>query len=122
VKLPHGTRAPKLTRSKHPDKPQPAHRALLGAEALQAEFSASQHIVSVSEYDATTPEVLEAEVLENERFLPLRGFKASHLLLMDPKRRASIFPCSIELIKLHCDFWLWYVCLTLVLHFCKAAR
>lgn len=32
------------------------------------------------------PEVAEDEVLENERFFPLKGFKSSHLMGLDPKR------------------------------------
>lgn len=89
VKLPPGMRAQKLTRGKNTDKQQPTQRAPWGAEALQAEFSASRSIVSVSEYDTMTPEVLEDEVFENERFIPIRGFKASHLLPLDPGRYAS---------------------------------
>lgn len=45
--------------------------------------------VRVSNSDAAAaliPEVEEEEVFENERYMPMNGFKASHLLPMDPCR------------------------------------
>lgn len=68
-------------------------RGASGAEALAAEFSASQAIVVAGEAESSSPEVIEDEVLENERAMPFKGFKAAHLLPLDPKQCDTSLPC-----------------------------
>ena len=50
--------------------------------------------VRMSNSDAASaliPEVEEDEVFENERYIPIAGFKSSHLLMSDPYRYAPIY-------------------------------
>lgn len=63
-------------------------RASGGFEALQAEFSASNAVVTGSDRAPAPPEVIEDEVFENERAVPGLGFKAMHLLPLDPQQCA----------------------------------
>jgi hypothetical protein len=95
VKLPAGCAPLRLTDSK-PHSSQSLNTGLRtssGAEALQVQFSSLQAVVTNSDYDPSTPEVLEDEVLENERAMPFQGFKPTHLLPLDPKRSAAASPC-----------------------------
>lgn len=93
VKLPPGTQAARLAARQPSATLAAGSRTPSGAEQLQAEFSASNAMITASDYDAMTPEVLEDEVFENERVMPMRGFKPAHLMPLDPRRCASLAHC-----------------------------
>lgn len=87
VSLPAGMTALQLT-----DKRGRAAslRASGGVEALQAEFSASQAVVTAVDRAPAEPEIIEDELFENERAVPGLGFRAAHLMPLDPQQCDSM--------------------------------
>lgn len=62
--------------------------SMSGAEQLQARSMAGSDILHGTAAASAAPEVMQDEVLENERSLPFKGFKANHLMALDPRRCA----------------------------------
>lgn len=60
--------------------------SLSGAEQLQARSMAGRDILHGTATGSSAPEVMQDEVLENERSLPFKGFKSGHLMALDPRR------------------------------------
>ena len=65
--------------------------SLSGVEQLQARSMAGSDILQGSAVASAAPEVVQDEVLENERSLPFKGFKPGHLMPLDPRRCAVAF-------------------------------
>lgn len=68
-----------------------ANPSFSGAEQLQLRSSEVRGVMHPANNVPSMPEVAEDEVLENERFLPFKGFKSTHLMGLDPKRCSSVF-------------------------------
>lgn len=67
-----------------------ANPSFSGAEQLQLRSSEGRGVLHPVSNVPAMPEVVEDEVLENERFLPFKSFKSSHLMGLDPKRCFAI--------------------------------
>eukprot|EP00892_Ulva_mutabilis_P007576 jgi/Ulvmu1/5190/UM021_0207.1 len=64
--------------------------SLSGAEQLQARSMGGRDTLQATAAVSSAPEVMQDEVLENERSLPFKGFKSSHLMALDPRRYSKL--------------------------------
>lgn len=74
--------------------PGTASPSYSGAEQLQLRSNEGRGVMHPASNVPAMPEVAEDEVLENERFVPLRGFRSSNLMGLDPKRCCTLLYCT----------------------------
>lgn len=86
VKVPPGMPLFARLSSVHSSSSLQRSGSLSGAEQLQLRSLAGADVIHGSAGSTSTTEVTQDEVLENERSVPFKGFKSTHLMALDPRR------------------------------------